>query len=102
MIGIVMLPVTWGVKQSDSIALSWIGPVFTNSTNEQNISNDIREACFRTFVTKDTSDVYAYNLNDKRFWDCSIWEKMKAEKIKKKEFEEEKKIHPENIYEPKH
>lgn len=90
-----------GVRQKDTIALSWIGPVFTNSSNEKNISNDIREACFRTFVTKDTSDAYAYNLNDIRFWDSPIWKKIEEEKIKRQEFEEEKKKHPENVYEPK-
>jgi hypothetical protein len=90
-----------GVRKNDTIALSWIGPVFTNSSNEQNISNDIREACLRTFVTKDTIGAYAYNLNDVRFWDCPIWEKIENEKLKKKEFEEEKRKHPENVYEPK-
>ncbi len=91
-----------GVRQNDTIALSWIGPSFTNSSSKQDISNDIRDACFRTFATKkDTSGAYAYNLNDIRFWSCPIWEKIEEEKIKRKAFEEEKKNHPENIYEPK-
>lgn len=90
-----------GIRQSNKIALSWIGPVFTNSYSLQNISHDIREAGFRTFATKDTDGIYAYNFNDKRFWNSPIWKKIAEEKLKKKEFEEEKKNHPENIYEPK-
>jgi len=53
------------------------------------------------FFTVRTLIVYSYNLIDKRFWDCPIWEKIEDEKIKKKEFEEEKKRHSENVYEPK-
>jgi hypothetical protein len=90
-----------GIRQGDSIILSWIGPNFTNSNDLKTISNEIREACFRTFITKDTSDAYDYNLNDIHFWDSRIWKKIEDEKIKKQEFEEEKKRHPENIYEPK-
>jgi len=40
-------------------------------------------------------------LNDVRFWDCSIWKEIEDKKIKKQEFEEEKRKHPENVYEPK-
>jgi hypothetical protein len=90
-----------GVRKNDTMALYWIGPSFTNSSNKESISSDIRESCFRSFVTKDTNDVYSYNLNDNRFWSSSIWKKIEEEKRKKKEFEEEKKLHPENIYEPK-
>jgi hypothetical protein len=41
------------------------------------------------------------NLNDIRFWTGSEWKKIEEDKIKKKEFEEEKIKHPENVYEPK-
>lgn len=92
-----------GVRQKDSISLSRLGPNFSNSSYKQELSDDIREACFRTFVTKDTvgAHVYKYNLNDIRFWESSEWKEIENEKIKKKEFEEEKKNHPENVYEPK-
>jgi len=90
-----------GVRQNDTIALSWIGPSFTNSNNKQDISNKIREACFRTFVAKEINRAYSYNLNDKRFWDCPIWEEIEDEKIKKKEFEEEKKSIPKMYMNPK-
>jgi hypothetical protein len=90
-----------GIRQKDTIALTWIGPSFTNSNNQQDISNDIREACFRTFVTKQASGEYLYNLNDKRFWASPIWKAMEETIIKSREFEEEKKKHPENVFEPK-
>jgi hypothetical protein len=77
-----------GVRKNDSIVLSWIGPVFTGSFDERSIANDIREACFRTFVTKDTSDAYEYNLNDIRFWNSSIWKKIEEEKVKRKSVED--------------
>ena len=91
-----------GVRQSDTISLSWLGPSITNSTDKQEQSNYIRQECFRTFVSKDTTEKYAhkYNLNDVRFWTSSEWQKIEDDKIKKKEFEEEKIKHPENIYEP--
>ena len=91
-----------GVRQGDTISLSWLGQSFTNSTDKQEQSNYIRQECFRTFVSKDTTEKYAhrYNLNDGRFWTSSEWQKIEEDKIKKKEFEEEKIKHPENIYEP--
>jgi hypothetical protein len=92
-----------GVRQNDSISLSWLGPNFSNSTDLSKISNILKEACFRTFVTKDTIGEFAhkYNLNDIRFWTSSEWQKVEKEKIKRMEFEKEKREHPENIYEPK-
>ncbi len=91
-----------GIRQSDTINLSHLGPDFTNSTDRQEQSGYIRQACFRTFVSKDTTEKYAhkYNLNDVRFWTSSEWQKIEEDKIKKKEFEEEKIKHPANIYEP--
>jgi hypothetical protein len=91
-----------GIRQSDTIRLSRLGLDFKNSTDKQEQSNYIRQACFRTFVSKDTTEKYAYkfNLNDVRFWTSSVWQKIEEDKIKKKEFEEEKIKHPENIYEP--
>lgn len=92
-----------GVRQNDSISLSWIGPSFTNSYNRSELSDIIRDSYFADFATKDTVGLYTYkyNLNDIRFWDSSIWQEIEDKKHKKKEFEVEKKNHPENIYEPK-
>lgn len=91
-----------GIRQNDTLELSWLGPSFTNSIDKQELSNHVRETYFRAFVSKDTTAKYAYkyNLNDTRFWTSSIWQKIEEEKIKRKEFEEEKSKHPENIYEP--
>lgn len=91
-----------GVRESDTISLSHLGPDFTNSSDRQEQSNYIRQACFRTFVSKDTTEKYShkYNLNDTRFWTSSEWQKLEDDRIKKKAFEYEKLKHPENIYEP--
>jgi hypothetical protein len=92
-----------GIRQNDTISLSWIGPSFTNSYDKSELSSIIRDSYFTDFATKDTIGLYTYkyNLNDIRFWDCSIWKEIEDKKIKKKEFEEEKRNHPGNIYEPK-
>lgn len=94
-----------GVRQNDTISLSWIGPNFSNSPNKKELSKMMRDTYFTKYAAiKDTSGEYKYkyNIGDIRFWDCPIWKEIEEEKIKKKEFEEEKKNHPENIYEPKH
>jgi len=90
------------VRQEDTFELSWLGPNFSNSDDSLEISEDIRDACFRTFVSKDTTEKYSYkyNLNDTRFWTSTVWQRIEEGKIKGKEFEEEKIKHPENIYEP--
>jgi hypothetical protein len=92
-----------GVRKNDTISLSFIGPSFTNSYNKSELSSIIRDAYFTDFATKDTIGLhtYKYNMNDVRFWDCSIWKEIEDKKIKKQEFEEEKRKHPENVYEPK-
>lgn len=66
-----------GLKQRDTVLLSWIGPNFSNSENPEELSEIIRDACFTAFARKDTTNggLYKYNLNDKRFWDSPIWRK---------------------------
>jgi len=65
-------------RQRDTINLSLLGPNFTNSTDKQEQSQYIRQACFRTFVSKDTTGRYSYkyNLNDVRFWTSSVWQEI--------------------------
>lgn len=89
-----------GVRQMDTISLSWLGPNFSNSTNRKELSKDIRQTCFRTFISKDTTvqNAQKYNLNDIRFWTSAEWKRIENDKIKRREFEEEKIKHPENIY----
>jgi|LakMenEpi03Aug12_release.lakeMendotaPanAssembly.Ray.scaffolds.fasta_scaffold196643_2 hypothetical protein len=70
----------------------------------ENTSFRIKEMYFKDFSKRqDVNDnsMYKYNLDDIRFWDGPVWKTMEEEKIKQKEFEEEKKKHPENVYEPK-
>lgn len=66
------------VREKDSLRLSWLGPNFTNAENKNKLSQEIREACFRTFVTKDTTGpfAYKYNMNDSRFWNSKVWDKF--------------------------
>lgn len=89
-----------GVRNKDSIELSWVGPNFTNSPSRQKTSKILRTTCFRIFATKDTTDAYAYNINDIRFWSSSIWNEIEEKKLNRRKFEEEKMKHPENVYEP--
>jgi hypothetical protein len=89
-----------GIRKNNDVELSWIGPNFTNSPDKQNIANNLRTEAFRMFATRDSADGRWYNINDARFWTSSIWEKIEDEKVRKAEFGEEKKNHPENVYEP--
>lgn len=85
-----------GVKENDTISLSWEGPNFSNSTNQQKLSGIIRKSYFTEFADNDTSQTSTskYNLNDTRFWNSFIWKKTEGEKIKEREFEKGKKEHP--------
>lgn len=91
-----------GVRQNDSIILSQLGYNFNNSNDLSALSHILRQASFRTFVSKDTTGVnsHKYNLNDIRFWTSQEWEEIELDKIKRIEFEKEKREHPENIYDP--
>ncbi len=91
-----------GIKEKDTIYLSWINPGFGHSYDKQNISNKLKTYYFRLFAArKDTNGQYkyGYNLNDTRFWNCRIWNEINEDILRQKKIEEEKKNHPENIYE---
>jgi hypothetical protein len=92
-----------GIRQKDTISLSFLGPSFSNSIDKKELSKLIRQTFSRTFVSKDTTVEYAnkYKLNDTRFWTGSEWNKIEEDKMKRKEFEEEKIKYSENVYEPK-
>lgn len=66
-----------GLKQQDTISLSWLGPNFTNSSDQKTLSAMFRDACFTAFANTDTTNggLYRYNLNDKRFWEGPLWQK---------------------------
>jgi hypothetical protein len=61
-----------GIKRGGYIDLEAVGPNFIYSDSKRKASFYIRTACFRNFVVKN-SDIYLYNLNDKRFWTSQIW-----------------------------
>ena len=71
-----------GVKENDSVSLSWLGPNFSNSSDRNELSDLARGAYFTEFATDDTikSGAYKYNLNDIRFWTSAIWVKIAEEK----------------------
>lgn len=92
-----------GIRRKDSISLSWIGPSFTNAENISELKNISRKSYFTEYSTM--KDIYGqyrykYNIGDTRFWDCPIWKEQEDKEVRRKEFEKEKIIHPENIYEP--
>jgi hypothetical protein len=72
----------------------------SNYTDCKETSDRIREIYFNEFIREGTS--MEYNLNDIRFWKSSFWQKIAEDKEKDKAFEEMKKEHPENVYEPHH
>lgn len=91
-----------GIRQNDTISLSWVGSSFTNSYDKKELSSIIRDSYFTDFATKDTTGLHThkFNMNDVRFWNSSIWKEIEFRKIKKQEFEEAKRKHPEDVYEP--
>lgn len=66
-----------GLKQRDTILLSWIGPNFDNFYDSHELSEMIRDDCFTGFAERSTASdgLYKYNLNDRRFWLGPIWKK---------------------------
>lgn len=67
-----------GIRNKGDIQLAWIGPSFTNSIDVFELSNIIRESYFTEFSRPDTvgDHMYKYNMNDVRFWQSTIWEKL--------------------------
>jgi len=70
-----------GVRQNDTIRLSWVRSTYSNSSDQQELSNYVREVFFRTYVSKDTTEKYShkYNFNDVRFWTSSEWQLIEKE-----------------------
>jgi hypothetical protein len=84
--------------------INWISASSINnfSTLEKTTFR-IKEMFFKDFSKRqdvNDSSMYKYNLDDIRFWDGPVWKTVEEEKQKQREFDEEKKAHPENIYEP--
>ena len=70
-----------GLRQNDSIFLSQVGSNFSNSNDLLALSDILRQASFRTFVSKDTTAInsHKYNLNDIRFWKSPEWEEIEID-----------------------
>jgi hypothetical protein len=66
------------IRQKDTLNLKWLRRFYPiNWYDREEVSNKIREDYFIEFATlKDTHGVsqYNYNLNDKRFWECPVWD----------------------------
>jgi hypothetical protein len=67
-----------GFREADTIGLYWIGPSFTSSYSQAEISKDIREECLYNFASNDFSTPlsYEYNMSDGRFWTSKLWEQV--------------------------
>lgn len=67
-----------GFKENDSINIKWLKRFYPiNWENKKEVSKVIREEYFIEFSTlKDTNGIsqYKYNLDDRRFWECSVWD----------------------------
>jgi predicted metalloprotease with PDZ domain len=63
----------------DTFVLQEQGPGFTNSNNQKALSREMRHHFFHLFADKDSTarDFSPYNLDDKRFWNTSVWEKFR-------------------------
>jgi hypothetical protein len=61
------------IRKNGLFELKMLGPIFTNEKSNKDASKDIRDACFRHFIVK-ASDIYKFNLDDRRFWQSKIWQ----------------------------
>jgi hypothetical protein len=73
----------------------------TNSATATSSMNKVSEMIRRIYLKEMNYIEGKYNINDTRFWDSRVWEEAKEMKEKRRSFEEMKKIHPENVYDPK-
>lgn len=64
------------VMRKDSLQLEWLGPNFSNSSNQTALSREMRDYFFHQFADKDSTKRYfsPYNLDDSWFWNTSVWE----------------------------
>jgi hypothetical protein len=92
----------FGFRKSNAFDLHWYENSFANFDYKSDISSALKTYYFREFALVKTSENKSiYNLNDVRFWSCDFWNTIQENINKKIEFENERKFHPENIYQPK-
>ena len=67
-----------GKRQTDTLDLRWLNRYnLINYFHQELVVKRLRELYFKEFSTwKNTDDTYRYgvNLDDKRFWNCFVWE----------------------------
>ena len=73
----------------------------TNSATATSSIDKVSEMIKRIYLREMNYIRGKYNINDTRFWDSRVWAEAKEMKEKRKSFEEVKKTHPENVYDPR-
>lgn len=92
-----------GNKDGDSVKINSTGEGQRNYKEINELSGALKNLFFEKYSsTKDNSgNEKLYNLNDIRYWEKSIdWGNLEYNRKMQKDFEEEKKNHPENVYDP--
>lgn len=65
----------------------------------ESISKKIRNYYFKQRSSSTNNNDDKYNIDDVRYWKYSKdWQKIENNRKMQKDFEEEKKNHPENVY----
>lgn len=71
-----------GIREKDSITLSWLGPRFSNSTDRNELSKLVRVVYFSTFVSKDTTKNIQINITSMIFAFGKVMNGRKLRKTK--------------------
>lgn len=70
-----------------------------SSTSTESLE-EVSEMLRRIYLEEMNDIEGKFNINDTRFWGSNVWEEAKEMKEERKSFEEMKKKHPENVYDP--
>lgn len=87
-------------RNKDSLNLCWIGPSFNYWDDKFILSYILRYDFFKKYIIKSSNKDTDYYINYKLFWESEIWEEQKQKQKRIKDFEEMKRVHPENVFEP--
>jgi hypothetical protein len=92
-----------GNKDKDYFRINSTGEGRRNYKEIDQLSDVLKNLFFEKYSsTKDNKgNEKLFNLNDIRYWEKSVdWENLQYNRKMQKDFEEEKKNHPENVYDP--
>lgn len=70
-----------------------------SSTSTKSLK-EVSEMIRKTYLVEMNYIKGRHNINDTRFWDSYVWQEAKEMREKGRNFEEMKKNHPENVYNP--